>query len=51
MKIDPRTGQVAATDREDAVFEYFLAEHAPPSAEQRRPGAPQEEQVRPEDLF
>ena len=51
MKIDPRTGQVAATDREDAVFEYFLAEHAPPGADQGRPGAPDGEQVRPEDLF
>lgn len=51
MKIDPRTGQVAATDREDAVFEYFLAEHAPPGAGRDRLGDPNAEEIRPEDLF
>ena len=51
IKIDPRTGQLAATDREDAVFEYFLAEHAPPGADQGRPGATEEEQLPPEDVF
>ena len=53
MKIDPDTGQLAASNQNDAIFEYFLAEHAP----QTRPGEgadPQtgiEREIKPEDIF
>ena len=29
LKIDPRTGEPASPDEQNAIFEYFLAEHAP----------------------
>jgi penicillin-binding protein 1A len=29
IKIDPRTGRVASPTQQDAIFEYFLQEHAP----------------------
>ena len=51
MKIDARTGALATGPQEDAIFEYFLEEHAPkpqrldPDGEEGRPN------VRPEDLF
>ena len=53
VKVDPATGQVAGADLNDAVFEYFYAEHAP---EQARPGTRAARietpgQVRPEDIF
>ena len=55
MKIDPNTGNLAGGDQADAVFEYFLAEHAPKGDSGRRPGAGGEGErrrdVKPEDLF
>lgn len=53
MKIDPDTGELAASSRDDAIFEYFLAEHAP----QARPGEGTdtrngiEREIQPEDIF
>ena len=29
LKIDPRTGEPASPDQQNAMFEYFLADHAP----------------------
>ncbi len=29
LKIDPRTGEPASPDQQNALFEYFLADHAP----------------------
>ena len=29
MKIDPRTGEAASPDQQNALFEYFLADHTP----------------------
>jgi len=52
MKIDPRTGEPTAPDRSDAIFEYFLAEHAPTYAPTI--GAPDldtTQTVRPTDIF
>lgn len=55
MKINPATGALAASGQRDAIFEYFLAEHAPQAdADQRRDangenGARRD--LQPEDLF
>ena len=32
LKIDPRTGEPASPDQQNALFEYFLADHAPTDA-------------------
>ena len=29
LKIDPRSGEPASPDDQNAIFEYFLADHAP----------------------
>ena len=53
MKIDPKTGRPARPDQSDAIFEYFIAEHAP----RQKPIIPiqteleKTEQVRPVDIF
>ncbi len=53
VKIDPETGEPAANDQEEAIFEYFLAEYAPRSGSRggvdSSPGAGQE--IEPEDIF
>ena len=51
MKIDPETGELAATGQDDAIFEYFLEEYAPRPRD--RAGAPTdgEREIKPEDLF
>ena len=50
MKIDPETGELAATGQDDAIFEYFLEEYAPRPRD--RAGAPTdgEREIKPEDL-
>ena len=42
LKIDPRTGEPASPDQQNAMFEYFLADHAPTASriEHRRPTTP-----------
>ena len=53
MKIDPATGELAATGQDDAIFEYFLAEYAPRAGStaggDTAPGA--ERDIKPEDIF
>ena len=53
MKIDPATGELAATGQDDAIFEYFLAEYAPRAGTtaggDTAPGA--ERDIKPEDIF
>ena len=55
MKIDPATGALAASGQREAIFEYFLAEHAPKSgADQRRDVGSEDgagRNIKPEDLF
>ncbi len=53
IKIDPETGEVAPSSREDAVFEYFLAEYAPVPGLGNGVDAPPsaEGDIRPEDIF
>lgn len=54
MKIDPRTGEVAPPEQTDAIFEYFLAEHAPAYKPRTTlPGATPDDAapVRPTDIF
>ena len=47
VRIDPETGRAASAAEADAIFELFLAEHAPASL----PRDPDEEDVRPEEIF
>lgn len=51
VKIDPQTGKVAAPGQRDALFEYFLAEHAPERSEEEDKVAPGDTEVKPIDLF
>ena len=53
MKIDPDTGKVARSGQEDAVFEYFLAEHAPVprSGDDVNAMSGSNEDIIPEDIF
>jgi penicillin-binding protein 1A len=53
MKIDPTTGQPASPDQSDAIFEYFIAEHAPRQEPviQIQTELEKTEQVRPVDIF
>jgi penicillin-binding protein 1A len=47
VRIDPLTGEAAPPDREDAIFEIFLAEHAPTA-----PGTvAREPEASPESIF
>lgn len=51
MRVDARTGALASGPQDDAIFEYFLAEHAP---QPQRLDADSDESapnIRPEDLF
>jgi len=54
MKIDPETGEVASAGDPDAIFEYFLAEHAPqPPASRSLDGrrTEDEDDIKPVELF
>jgi len=47
MRIDPETGRAASASEAEAIFELFLAEHAPTPVAQDA----QDEGVRPEEIF
>lgn len=49
MKIDPDTGEVAGPGDSDAIYEYFLAEHAPQAAREGRDS--EDEDVKPVEIF
>ncbi|MEZ5561002.1 MAG: transglycosylase domain-containing protein [Pseudomonadales bacterium] len=53
MRIDPATGQPAGPQQQDAIFEYFLAEHVPEVAPATRlePADSEAEEVKPVDIF
>lgn len=53
LKIDPRTGEAASPDQQNAIFEYFLADHAPTAraSSQTAPDIDSKQPVRPIDLF
>ena len=53
LKIDPRTGEPALPDQQDAIFEYFLAEHAPTALPSNRENSDSGsgQSIRPIDLF
>jgi penicillin-binding protein 1A len=53
MKIDPRTGDPATPDEQNAIFEYFLAEHVPSGHASNPISADTDtkEPVRPIDIF
>ena len=55
MKINPATGALADSGQRDAIFEYFLAEHAPRAdSGQRRDNSGENagrRDIKPEDLF
>ncbi len=54
MKIDPTTGELAPTNQQNAIFEYFLDEYAPKMTAENRydvPKDPTQEEIKPEDLF
>ncbi len=49
MKIDPQTGEPAAPSQGNAIFEYFLREHAPARKTSSTPAV--EDEVKAIDLF
>ena len=54
VKIDPKTGERAAPGQPDAIFEYFLREHAPKATSTSNTPTPtnnQDEGVKAIDLF
>ncbi|MXY06924.1 MAG: PBP1A family penicillin-binding protein [Gammaproteobacteria bacterium] len=51
MKIDARTGALASGPQDNAIFEYFLAEHAPKPQRLDADGEDANPNIRPEDLF
>jgi penicillin-binding protein 1A len=51
VKIDPETGDVARAGDPDAIFEYFLAEHAPRAPRDEPLEEPDAEEVRPVEIF
>lgn len=53
MKIDPKTGEPAPPDQQNAIFEYFLAEHVPSvrATTTQSTEADSKEPVRPIDIF
>jgi len=52
MKIDPVSGELAATRQNDAIFEIFLAEYAPRHKSPDRLGDSHgEEEIKPVDIF
>ncbi len=52
MKIDPTSGTVAAARMGDAIFEFFLAEHAPQQPTTDRPGDKDtDDDIRAVDIF
>ena len=51
MRVDARTGALASGPQDDAIFEYFLAEHAPQPQRLDADGEDANPNIRPEDLF
>ena len=51
MKIDARTGALATGTQDDAIFEYFLEEHAPKPQRLDADDDEGDPNIRPEDLF
>ena len=51
MKIDARTGALVSGEQDDAIFEYFLEEHAPKAQRLDADGDEGDRSIRPEDLF
>ena len=51
MKIDPQTGQAAAPDDRNAIFEFFFAEQAPKSPSTIDGRSTTEEPIKAVDLF
>jgi penicillin-binding protein 1A len=54
MKVDPETGEVASAGDPDAIFEYFLAEHAPKPPESRSLDGRRtndEDDIKPVEIF
>ena len=51
MRIDPTTGEAAFPDQANAVFEYFLREHAPVLPERSTTVQPGADEIVPVDLF
>ena len=53
MRIDPKTGDPASPDEQNAIFEYFLAEHVPTNRPANPVGvdADAKEPVKPIDIF
>ena len=52
MKIDPISGELAATRQNDAIFEFFLAEYAPrQKAPDRLGDSHGEAEIKPVDIF
>ncbi len=53
LKIDPRTGEPASPDQQNALFEYFLADHTPTAraSSQTTTDIDSKQPVRPIDLF
>ena len=51
MKIDARTGALATGTQDDAIFEYFLEEHAPKPQRLDADDDGGDPNIRPEDLF
>ena len=51
LKIDPETGELAKVNQANAMFEYFLAEHAPKSRNTVESKSPEDQEVNAIDLF
>ena len=53
MKIDPSSGQLARAGDARAIFEYFLAEHAPrtPQTGLLEPAEPEDDDIKPVEIF
>ena len=53
LKIDPRSGEPAPPDQQNAIFEYFLAEHAPTNrpTNQTSKDPDSKQAVQPIDIF
>ncbi len=52
MKIDPASGKLASPQQNNAIFEYFLNEHAPQLDGTRRlPKENTDQEIKPEDIF
>ena len=51
LKIDPATGELAKPGQRDAIFEYFLAEHAPESSQAVETPREAPQEIKAIDIF